>query len=174
MFSTPRRPIHRWKSLWLGILVITFLGWAWWQSLHRWTMIGYHDYTIDHAGSGIALIDWKIGKKKPLHADHGNISPSNQTWAHPLLEAPDLFRSTGTPGEGDHYFTRDPGTFEPIPRNSAAQHFSALISSRVPGTWGLFLPHWLLILAFLIPWSALLAWRWKKAKHLTAPPNIER
>jgi len=29
---TPR-PLHRWKSFWLGILVLGFLGWAWVRSI---------------------------------------------------------------------------------------------------------------------------------------------
>ena len=29
----PHRPLHRWKSFWLGVLVVVFLGWAWARSL---------------------------------------------------------------------------------------------------------------------------------------------
>jgi hypothetical protein len=29
------RPIHKWKSFWLGILVLGFLGWAWARSMHE-------------------------------------------------------------------------------------------------------------------------------------------
>jgi hypothetical protein len=29
------RPVHRWKSFWLGVLVLAFFGWAWVRSLHR-------------------------------------------------------------------------------------------------------------------------------------------
>ena len=33
--ATPR-PLYKWKSFWLGILVLGFLGWAWWDSFpHR-------------------------------------------------------------------------------------------------------------------------------------------
>jgi len=31
---TPR-PLYKWKCFWLGILVLGFLGWAWWDS-SRW------------------------------------------------------------------------------------------------------------------------------------------
>jgi hypothetical protein len=27
----PPRPIYKWKSFWLGILVLLFFGWAWWD-----------------------------------------------------------------------------------------------------------------------------------------------
>jgi hypothetical protein len=29
------RPLHRWKSFWLGIIVLLFLGWSWNRSLDR-------------------------------------------------------------------------------------------------------------------------------------------
>ena len=29
------RPIHRWKSFWLGVLVLAFLGWAWVRSMRH-------------------------------------------------------------------------------------------------------------------------------------------
>ena len=32
------RPLHRWKSFWLGLLVLIFLGWAWWTSMNRITV----------------------------------------------------------------------------------------------------------------------------------------
>ncbi|HEY1122473.1 MAG TPA: hypothetical protein VGE67_12765 [Haloferula sp.] len=31
----PERPIYRWKSFWLGLLVLAFLSWAWWNSFQR-------------------------------------------------------------------------------------------------------------------------------------------
>jgi hypothetical protein len=31
---TPR-PLHRWKSFWLGVFILVFLGWAWARSLHH-------------------------------------------------------------------------------------------------------------------------------------------
>lgn len=35
----PERPIYRWKSFWLGILILSFLGWAWVKSMDE-TLIG--------------------------------------------------------------------------------------------------------------------------------------
>jgi hypothetical protein len=29
----PPRPLHRWKSFWLGVFVVVFLGWAWARSM---------------------------------------------------------------------------------------------------------------------------------------------
>lgn len=32
--------------------------------------------------------------------------------------------------------------------------------------YGLSVPHWLLVLAFLLPWTAFLAWRWRRIRRL--------
>jgi len=39
---TPR-PLIKWKSFWLGILVLVFLGWAWVRSMHE----------------GVTLVPWE-------------------------------------------------------------------------------------------------------------------
>ncbi|MEK7951600.1 hypothetical protein [Luteolibacter soli] len=36
-----RRPMYRWKSFWLGILVLGFLGWANWQSHVTGVVMGW-------------------------------------------------------------------------------------------------------------------------------------
>jgi len=41
------RPLHRWKSFWLGLLVLIFLGWAWLRSM------SYHE--------GIRWFNWDWG-----------------------------------------------------------------------------------------------------------------
>jgi hypothetical protein len=33
------RPVIRWKSFWFGILVLGFLGWAWWDSTRIETLL---------------------------------------------------------------------------------------------------------------------------------------
>lgn len=63
---TPR-PLHRWKSFWLGVLVLTFLGWGWVRSMvhnewvmygsslgARWLSVGQSDGTVEFGyGGGI-------------------------------------------------------------------------------------------------------------------------
>ena len=34
---------------------------------------------------------------------------------------------------------------------------------------GIAVPHWFLILLFLVPWSGWLAWRWRKIKRFSIP-----
>ena len=56
----PPRPLHRWKSFWLGVFVVVFLGWAWWDSW-VWETQAYFfgDYLqVVHARGGIWIL-WR-------------------------------------------------------------------------------------------------------------------
>lgn len=35
------RPLHRWKSFWLGLIVLIFLGWAWVRSTGGWDEVHF-------------------------------------------------------------------------------------------------------------------------------------
>jgi hypothetical protein len=35
LWKMPSRPLHRWKTFWLGLLVLIFLGWSWWASMNQ-------------------------------------------------------------------------------------------------------------------------------------------
>ena len=159
------RPLHRWKSLWLGILVLIFLTWAWWDSTRFHSIVVVNDYTVAHAGTGICIARWNTVGKTYYRSDRSTINSHYKAWMHPRLEAPRLLHYTAQRDEDSIQFVFDPETLERIPRNSAACHFAALLSGRTPGTWGLFLPHWLLIATFLIPWLTFLIWRTRRLRH---------
>jgi hypothetical protein len=57
------RPLHRWKSFWLGVFVLAFLGWAWVRSVHRIDDISYKASTSSTSwgactGFGAVLLGW--------------------------------------------------------------------------------------------------------------------
>jgi hypothetical protein len=48
------RPIHRWKSFWLGLFVVCFLAWGWWDStrFETWVL-----KSGPSGASGLARVD---------------------------------------------------------------------------------------------------------------------
>lgn len=48
----PPRPLHRWKSFWLGWLVLIFLGWSWVRSVHHEDDIYYKVSAASVIGCG--------------------------------------------------------------------------------------------------------------------------
>lgn len=57
------RPLYRWKSFWLGLLVLAFVSWAWVRSMHRIDDITYSAPTSSiswgaSTGFGTLLLGW--------------------------------------------------------------------------------------------------------------------
>jgi len=169
--STHPRPIHRWKTLWLGILVIAFLTWAWWQSTH--TSVFFRCYQISgrHAGAGISLSRWAPDPKpaSPLGWHLQQIDPSNKVWRQASFEAPEILHITHETDELLKYHALEPTGKTLNPRNAAALHFMPALTRGIPGYRAIFLPHWLLILTFTAIWAALLFSRSRRLRHLTKP-----
>jgi hypothetical protein len=157
------RPIYHWKSFWLGLLVLSFIGWAWLDSKQSWTYMRCRQFVLSHAGAGVSLAVWGPGgeyRDIPLW-NRQMLSDSYSTWKQAGFEAPAAFLcSRGVDHLPD---LLGDSTITYTPKNSASAHFLVASYSNAIGTRSIFIPHWLLILLFLIPWSAVLVWRWRRA-----------
>ncbi|RYD24971.1 MAG: hypothetical protein EOP87_25235 [Verrucomicrobiaceae bacterium] len=138
---TPR-PLHRWKSFWFGIFILISLGWLW-------------SWGRTHSDSAAA----RLGK---------------QTW-HGIVSSDGLL----------HWYqeTTRPGTIHS--RNFSFNSHTTQVQRWFPQppivTGHLANPpstvtyvgiaHWLLILLFLLPWSAFLIWRRRRMSRLLDSPS---
>lgn len=97
----PTRPIYHWKSFWLGLLVLSFIGWAWQDSTRSWTYIRCRQFVLTHAGAGASLAVWGPGGE--YHAiplwHRQKLSDSYNYWKQAGFEAPATFLCTGSPYE---------------------------------------------------------------------------
>lgn len=125
---TPR-PFYRWRSFWLGVLVIVFLGWAWMRSISR-TEGWEYSTTVTRSGvlaqrSGTVVLAWNdpsaVGD--PVQFFSHEMAPEDS----PLPPAFELDRWDMEPGRGETILCT--------------------------------IAHWFLILLFLVPWCGWLAWR---------------
>lgn len=137
---TPR-PLHKWKSFWLGILVLGFLGWVWGRSN------GKRD-----------IISFEVG------ADRWNVISTLGKISAQRFEV-------GARRSGVHFWTESTeGWTVEVP--AAFEHFVTEHRRGSLTIWNV--GYWPLMLLFLIPWSAFLAWRWRRQRILTktngAPP----
>ena len=125
------RPFHRWKSFWLGVLVLVFLGWGWGRSQQH--------------------LDGFLWMAKRFHFSAGQIagrveiawSRSDGAWGRDFLWAHEAAAVTGEP--------RFP---------------KAVNWETYPGKMQLTMAHWFLILLWLVPWSALLGWRYLRMQQV--------
>ena len=119
---TPR-PLYRWKSFWLGALVLAFLGWAWIRSMGHvdgavWIRSGVM-VTVGQAYGGFNF-SWDPSR-----------SPSSLQMFQPFHEL--------NTGDGDPWFPKAVNWEYYEPR---------IIQVQVA--------YWLIILGFLVLWSAWL------------------
>lgn len=124
---TPR-PLHCWKSLWLGVLVLVFLAWGWGRSRHHldgflWMARGFHLSAAQTAGR--VELAW---------------AASDGAWGRDFL-----WIHEAAPNVGEPLFPK------------------AVNWETYPGQLQLTVAHWFLLLTFLAPWAAWLAWRIKAA-----------
>jgi hypothetical protein len=146
MFSPmPPRPLHRWKSFWLGVLVLVFLGWSWIASMRHVDVlylnsgVGSTMFLHRHFGTFVLTAGHTLGWVE-VKWDTSRISPLASHWSHQII--------TLTPKET--WFAR------------------AVEVKRSSGRFEIYLAHWMLILLFVLPWAAFLAWRVRRMKWLKA------
>jgi hypothetical protein len=135
------RRLYRWKSLWLGVLVLGFLAWMWSKSRGNVDYVEvrsepYTAYGATSAGCYIAFRSLDGGFAEPI----GIKSASNA--ASPPYT----------------------GTWFPQPFKTVHNDNGLFVSSSY------FVAHWLLMLLFLLPWAAFLAWRWRRMRRVAVPP----
>lgn len=134
------RPFHRWKSLWFGVLVLAFLGWAWIRSM------GHRDE-----------ISWAF----PPARVAGALQSNGRVMLLRFSEVPGvplgIRHETAVIQRGADWF----------PPARVANEFGGRVT-RIE------IPHWLLILLFLIPWTAFLLWRGRRLKRLAARQEMDR
>ena len=138
-FPMTPRSLLRWKSFWLGVLVLIFLGWAWVRSIHCHDVVSWGEA---HGGRGIFLSQ--------------RDSKVVITWNSSMLiaaVAPGLsVSSVNMNPQSDTIFPRA------ITRRELPDHLLPTASTA----------HWFLILLLLVPWTSFLLWRSRRMKRLAA------
>lgn len=139
--AMPPRPVHRWKSFWLGILVIVFLGWAWARSIHFEEIVLFGASTapsgtmVGQSGGMVGITAFRPPAELILICFSpiaGNSLSEVSAWRNPH----------GRP----HY---------EIPAAVELEWYEF--------RWSFGLAHWLLILIFAATWLSVLRWRWRRA-----------
>ena len=135
---TPR-PIYKWKTLWLGLLILASLTWAWSRSRSH----------IDYASASLGPSTW-CGI---LSAD-GYLGCRIATYPHGTVVSTARFDYGSITDSAKPWF--------PKPFHNAQDQGLRAHSYGIA--------HWLITLLFLLTWSTLLLWRWKKSKRPASLP----
>jgi hypothetical protein len=133
------RPLYRWKSFWLGGVVLVFLGCAWVRSvghLDEVAMAVRSSKVVGNCASGEIAVTRYPRKMRGWIPEFESATVNGgfeRRWMGPVLR----IRIVDLPPAG-----------------------AQLLSLRVG--------HWFLILLFLAPWVSFLAWRVRKRRRSTA------
>jgi len=152
--------LHRSLSFWSGLLLISFICWAWHDS--------YYYRSHLYSGRSTCMSFWG-----GVHFSHSGSTPripfrvnrvaGPQGHAH-FFQRPFFLRGGGQPL---------PSVFETNYVSPSSYEWELHYNPYYPRSMGLlFIPHWLIVLAIAIPWLGLLVWRARRMKR-SRMPNLE-
>ena len=132
------RPFYRWKSLWLGVVVLLFLGWAWQQSRQRNQMVSV---ATPVGAFGISQVEGQASFFAANLKQNWGVSKVSVPRRMAAVWFPTMVKMGLSDVSGAGYHRRD---------------------------FHLRFAHWFLILVFVTVWSAWLAWKWKRERRKIA------
>lgn len=152
------KPLHLSFTFWCGLFVILWVCLKWWDSTHA---ISYTFSSPYHLGNGYGLVS--LGRQDHTGGSHGGSDSARESHKQPLYPLPLFLRGRGEPGSPDYDRDMD-----------YRDEMREKMRISPPDHWLLMIPHWLILLALLLPWSALLFWRsWRIASTEDEHARIE-
>ena len=172
--------LHRSLTVWSGLLVMAFIGWAWWDSERIWTQADAGRFLVNNGWGGVMIEHFESNSLVNYRTDFGR-QPAPYA-CHPLelLPAPRLLRPADV-AEGEwaalniriySYDPRDgpvPVSVDDMLRNNVRTlrltQTGAHAYAAQTRDWILFIPHRLMILTVAAAWLGLLFWRARRRKR---------
>lgn len=139
-----RRPIHHWKTLWLGLFILISLVWLWSSGRSHVATAAAHlgRQTWHGIVSSDGCLSWYMEVTRPgtIHSRHFDFNSSSTTRTQPWFPSPPIVTGHQVHPVGTVTY--------------------------------LGIAHWLLTLLFLLAWSTLLLWRrWRMHRLLDSPSH---
>ena len=144
------RPIHRWKSFWLGLCVLVFLAWACYFSMISISGVSWRHFEAFHGGGG-ALLGYDSGNLGGFRAFHEK--------RRIRVEIGEV----EFPGGGNARKLTLP--FD----DDGASPWVKPIGYAGNGQMAVFLPHWSTLLIMAALWSTWLLCHWKREQKKRNP-----
>jgi len=147
---------HLFLTVWAGLVTILFAVWVWLDSLTHISALSWREHHVLNTYHGI-VIGALAGESQPPRASRYENHPGAFAWPTEYFPLPFLVHSR----------ERKPPTIA----HSFKETRQVTIDYFGPGSWSLYIPHWLLLLPIITTWSLLL-WRARRrrAANLTTLP----
>jgi len=154
-----KQQLHRSLTFWSGLLVMLSIGWAWRDSQANELRISAGRWGTTHQSSAVVIDhnptmtpDWRAEYSLGHSSLFGEIS-----FPAPFV----IFPWNSPPFNAE---------FDPFAADNSYRdwHFYSIEA----GAFVAFLPHWLILLAFGLQWTALLIWRGKRRSRNPPSPSL--
>ena len=157
--------LHRSITFWSGLFVMSFIVWAWRDSMTHLAAAGWNSL---HAGSyGSLVVVGSLGGGLPGGGDF-QVNRETMNFADRNMVAPVIARPAFATG----------GELDPARRDytesvvlTVTDQLVREMMWRPKGCWRLLLPYWLVLLLFASGWVGLLVWRARRRERRM--PNAE-
>ena len=177
-----RRAVWRWKSFWLGVLVLCFLGWVWvrsmgWHSEVTWQRAHRGSGTAAVTADGLGISAWQDGGNVSITWDAYSpfVDDGLTYWSRSMedmygLEDSTLVMDSSAP-EGEMEKDVPYGEW----KWSMRRMFPDAVTMKIKDD-RVHVAHWFLCVMFFLVWAGWMVWRWRRvlktnAEHRT--PNVE-
>ena len=150
-----RLALHRSILFWSGLFIMASITWAWWDSYRNLTALqGGELWTASHWGG------WDF-YKSPSRGSAFEFTRERlgRTAVEEVTFPPPGFLRSSDFSEAEKAAIKDSGDF------TLPEFLDFRMSLDPRGAWTLFLPYWLLLLAFALLWLGLLVWRARRRKR---------
>ncbi|MCW1917106.1 hypothetical protein OJ996_26200 [Luteolibacter sp. GHJ8] len=141
--------LHRSITFWSGILLMAFICWAWWDSHNQVRNATWRAWSISNGYSFVTV----------THFHFRGI---------PLITATYPFAATKPEILPFPYFARGKELLTTPRQTNQSMTYREQVAATIEGSpkklGKSLVPHWLLLFAVALPWSALLLWRARRRK----------
>jgi len=151
------RPLHRSVIFWSGIFVMLSITWLWRDSERHFTRLDSGLWLLDQNQSAVMLLrTGTVRTRSP--GIHRN--PGSRHFATELFPAPLAMRSRGVPVSYTDMRAQEQ-------RHCTMREDLVWVwTHEGAGSVIFFIPHWLILTAFALPWAGLLIWRSRRARRV--------
>jgi len=168
-----KQQLHRSITFWSGLLMMGFVCWAWRDSESRRTYSRYGGFGLHNCWGGLVLIDDPNSPSEGVWFERARDSPLYKHQSTALC-FPLLLRGADVSIAEQEELDQRPLTIRGGDRTvyfTAHEFARTVVDTSRPSSWVLFIPHWLILLAVALPWTALLFWRARRRATAGATPE---
>ncbi|WP_367871778.1 hypothetical protein [Luteolibacter sp. Populi] len=155
--------LHRSLIFWSGILVMGFIVWAWRDSAEHTLRIMRGEWSLSNRRAGMSVQFHQFGSYLPAI---DRIPGINDPVVFAVFRAfpPPHFLKTPTGSVIQEEI--ESGTLPDLSEHPSVRELDKVILHRAeaPGSWILFIPHWLILTGVAGAWSGLLVWRARRRR----------